>query len=101
MGWKQKPWRIGSEILREVRAKSHKEGGGILRINFDDPGGDDDDRLEEIKEIRMISHPARPRSVAADRADSLYARGLAPEAGVGTDPAMLVPLRVLLAFLGA
>lgn len=31
-----------------VDAKGHKQGGGILRINFDEPGGDDDDRLEEI-----------------------------------------------------
>jgi hypothetical protein len=31
-----------------VDAQGHKQGGGILRINFDEPGGDDDDRLEEI-----------------------------------------------------
>lgn len=31
-----------------VDAKGHKQGGGILRINFDEPGGDDDDALEEM-----------------------------------------------------
>ena len=32
-----------------VDAEGHKKGGGILRINFIEPGGDDDaDSLEEI-----------------------------------------------------
>jgi hypothetical protein len=31
-----------------VNAPGHKQGGGILRIDFDDPGGDRDERLEEI-----------------------------------------------------
>ena len=31
-----------------VETTAGKGGGGILRINFDEPGGDDDDRLEEI-----------------------------------------------------
>ncbi len=31
-----------------VNASGHKKGGGILRIDFDEPGGDDDDNLEEL-----------------------------------------------------
>lgn len=31
-----------------VAGTGGKAGAGVLRINFDDPGGDDDDRLEEI-----------------------------------------------------
>lgn len=31
-----------------VDAAGHKKGGGILRIDFDEPGGDDDERLETI-----------------------------------------------------
>ena len=31
-----------------VDAAGHKQGGGILRINFEEPGGDDDDDLEPI-----------------------------------------------------
>ena len=31
-----------------VDARGHKQGGGILRIDFDDPGGDEDEGLEEI-----------------------------------------------------
>lgn len=32
-------------IVEETRGK---DGGGILRIDFDDPGGNDDERLERI-----------------------------------------------------
>ena len=31
-----------------VDDKAHKRGGGILRIDFDEPGGNNDDRLERI-----------------------------------------------------
>lgn len=31
-----------------VDAPGHNQGSGILRINFDDPGGDDDENLERI-----------------------------------------------------
>lgn len=31
-----------------VDAPSHERGGGILRIDFDDPDGEQDERLEEI-----------------------------------------------------
>ncbi|RST31875.1 hypothetical protein HMF7854_14280 [Sphingomonas ginkgonis] len=35
---------------KPARVASTAKGGtgGVLRINFDEPGGDDDDRLEEI-----------------------------------------------------
>lgn len=32
-----------------VDAPGHKEGGGILRIDFDEPGGNDDEALEPIE----------------------------------------------------
>ena len=31
-----------------VNARGHKQGGGILRVDFDDPGGENDDALEHI-----------------------------------------------------
>lgn len=31
-----------------VNAGGHKQGGGILRIDFDDPGGEQDEALEHI-----------------------------------------------------
>lgn len=31
-----------------VNAPGRQQGGGILRIDFDDPGGNDDERLERI-----------------------------------------------------
>lgn len=31
-----------------VNAKGHKQGGGILRIDFKDPGGENDEALEHI-----------------------------------------------------
>lgn len=31
-----------------VNAAGHKQGGGILRIDFDQPGGEKDEALEEI-----------------------------------------------------
>ena len=31
-----------------VEGTGDEDGGGLLRVNFDEPGGDDDDRLEEI-----------------------------------------------------
>ncbi len=31
-----------------VNAPGHKQGGGILRIDFDDPGGEEDESLESL-----------------------------------------------------
>ena len=31
-----------------VKTSGQKDGGGILRIDFDEPGGNDDERLERI-----------------------------------------------------
>jgi hypothetical protein len=31
-----------------VNAKGHRQGGGILRIDFKDPGGENDEALEPI-----------------------------------------------------
>ena len=33
---------------RPARVKGAGDGGGLLRVDFDEPGGNDDDRLEEI-----------------------------------------------------
>ncbi len=43
-----RPSANGSSATRATQPGSHRKDGGVFRIDFDEPGGNDDTRLERV-----------------------------------------------------
>ena len=52
-----------------VDAERHKQGGGILRADFEDPRGDGDDRWRRSPRTKFLT-PSRPTSLHSSGRDS-------------------------------